>query len=118
MFEHFEGDAYRDAGVRALLPRVHAAPHKSGQFDPDNNNGAEVQVTLTDGRVVSSKVERALGRTAQNPIPLDWLQAKFENCASRVLYPKSIARALAAIDRFEEVESISEFTGMLESVKE
>ena len=117
VFEHFEGDAYRDAGMRALLPRVHAAPHKPGQFAPDNNNGAEVQVTLTDGRVVSAKVDRALGRTAQNPIPPEWLESKFENCASRVLDTDAAARALAAINRFEDVRSIREFTALLENVK-
>lgn len=114
VFEHFEGDAYRDPGMRALLPRVHAAPHKSGQFAPDNNNGAEVQVTLKDGHVMAAKVERALGRTAQNPIPLDQLQAKFENCAGRVLDSRSVARALQAIDRFEEIDSIADFTALLE----
>lgn len=114
VFEHFEGDAYREAGVVKLLPRVHAAPHKPGQFAADNNNGAEVQVTLKDGRVLSEKLERALGRTAQNPIPLDQLQGKFENCASRVLNPEAIRRAIEAIEHFENVESVRAFTGLLE----
>ena len=115
VFEHFEGDAYREERVCGLLPRVHAAPHKPGQFAPDNNNGAVVEVMLTDGSVLSEKVERALGRTAQNPIPLDQLRAKFENCASRVLGPKAVRAALHVIDRFEEVASIKEFTALLET---
>lgn len=114
VFEHFEGDAYREERVCGLLPRVHAAPHKPGQFAPDNNNGAVVEVMLTDGSVLSEKVERALGRTAQNPIPLDRLQVKFENCASRVLGPKAVSAALRAIDRFEEVERIKDFSALLE----
>ncbi|MDO8504042.1 MAG: MmgE/PrpD family protein [bacterium] len=115
VFEHFEGDAYREERVCGLLPRVHAAPHKPGQFAPDNNNGAVVEVMLTDGSVHSAKVERALGRTAQNPIPIDQLRAKFENCASRVLGPKAVSAALRATDRFEEVASIKDFTALLET---
>ncbi|MBI3069011.1 MAG: MmgE/PrpD family protein [Betaproteobacteria bacterium] len=49
LFEHFEGDAYRDPVVRSLLPRIHAAPFTTGQFPPDNHNGAEVKVTMIDG---------------------------------------------------------------------
>jgi 2-methylcitrate dehydratase PrpD len=115
VFEHFEGDAYREERVGALLPRVHAAPHKPGQFAPDNNNGAVVEVTLTDGNVLSAKVERALGRTAQNPMPLDRLQAKFENCAARVLNPKAVSAALRAIDGIEDLASIRDFTVLLQT---
>jgi 2-methylcitrate dehydratase PrpD len=115
VFEHFEGSAYRDDDIVALLPRVRAAPHKPGQFAPDNNNGAVVEVLLTDGTRVSEKVERALGRTAQNPIALADLQAKFENCASRVLAPEAVRAAVRAIEHFEDVASIRDFTALLET---
>lgn len=115
VFEHFEGVAFREERVRALLGRVHAAPHKPGQFAADNNNGAAVEVRMTDGRVLSAKVERALGRTAQNPIPHEQIEAKFENCATRVLAPKAVRAALRAIDCFDDLASIRDFTGLLES---
>jgi 2-methylcitrate dehydratase PrpD len=114
VFGHFEGDAFRDSTVRALLARTQAAPHLPGQFARDNNNGAEVKITLTDGRVFTAKVDRALGRTTENPIPLDRLKAKFEDCARRVLTPDAAKAAVRAIDGFENIQSIREFTAMLE----
>ena len=114
VFEHFEGDAYRDPVVHGLLPRIHAAAFTTTQFPPDNHNGAEVKVTLVDGRTFSAKVDRALGRTAQNPIPLEQLQAKFEDCALRVLAPEAVARVARMIDGFEELGSVREFTALLE----
>jgi hypothetical protein len=47
----FEGDAYRDARVQALLPRVHVSPYDDTQFSPDNHFGGAVRVTLRDGTV-------------------------------------------------------------------
>lgn len=115
-FEHFEGDAWRDPVVHGLLPRIHAAPFTAAQFPPDNHNGAEIKVTLVDGRTYSAKVERALGRTAQNPIPLEQLQAKFEDCALRVLTPEAVRAVARMIDSFEELGSVREFTALLEPV--
>jgi 2-methylcitrate dehydratase PrpD len=49
--EHFEGDAFRDPGVRRVLPQVHAAAYTTAQFPADNHFGAEVKVTTTDNKV-------------------------------------------------------------------
>jgi 2-methylcitrate dehydratase PrpD len=38
--EHFEGDAFRDPAVRAILPRVHAAAYTITQFPAGNHLGA------------------------------------------------------------------------------
>jgi 2-methylcitrate dehydratase PrpD len=113
-FEHFEGEAHRDPRVRALLPRVFAAPHTEQQFPPDNRLGAEVRVTLTDGRAYSAKLDRPLGRTSANPIAPEHIQAKFEACAGRILAPDAVAAVLRRIDTFEEVESVRDFTVLLE----
>lgn len=114
VLEHFDGDAYRDPVVRALLPRVHAAPYAGKPFSPDDPFDAEVKVTLTDGRTFFVKVDRPLGRTSDNPIPLEHIQAKFENCARRVLPPEAVAAVSRAIESFEEVDSVRQFTKLLE----
>lgn len=111
---HFEGDAWRDPAVRALLPRVHAAPYAGKLFDDDDPFDAEVTVTLTDGRAFSEKVDRPLGRTSDNPIAPEHLKAKFEDCASRVLTPQAAAAVCRRIDSFEEAGSMREFTRLLE----
>ena len=114
VLEHFEGDAYRDPVVRALLARVHAAPYTGKPFAPGDPFDAEVKVTLTDGRTFSAHVDRPLGRTADNPIPPGHIKAKFENCALRVLAPQAVAAVCHVIDSFEEVGSVRDFTTLLE----
>ena len=96
--EHFEGDSFRDPAIRALLPRIHAAPHPEMPMTSTEHFGAEVRATLTDGRVLTAKVARPLGRGPENPLPVELLEAKFLNCATRAL-PMDAAEALLAVLR-------------------
>jgi 2-methylcitrate dehydratase PrpD len=114
VLEHFEGDAWRDPAVRALLARVHAAPYTGRAFADDDPFDAEVRVTMKDGRSYSEKVDRPLGRTSDNPIAPEHLKAKFENCAIRVLTPQAAAAVCRRVDSFEEVGPMREFTRLLE----
>jgi 2-methylcitrate dehydratase PrpD len=93
--EHFEGDTFRDPAIRALLPRIYAAPHPDMPMTTTEHFGAEVRTTLTDGRVLTAKVARPLGRGPENPLPVELLEAKFLNCATRAL-PMDAAEALLA----------------------
>lgn len=117
VLEDFENDAHREPVLRGLLPRIHAEPYSGKQFSADDPFDADVKVTLTNGRAFSSAVERPLGRTSDNPIAPEHLSAKFENCARRVLTPESAATVARTIESFEEVDSIRNFTTLLESAK-
>ena len=114
LLEHFDDDAHRDPVVRSLLPRVHAAPYTGTLFNPDDPFDSEVKVTLTDGRVFSVKVDRPLGRTTGNAIAFEQMQEKFENCAGRILTPEAVAAVSRAVEAFEEVGSVRDFTTLLE----
>jgi len=107
--EHFEGEAFREPAVRAVLPRVHAAGYTDAQFPADNHFAAEVKVTATDGRVVSGRIDEALGRTSANPLPATRLREKFENCIGRVL-PASRAAALA--DMIERLDTLADMRAL------
>ncbi len=96
--EHFEGDSWQDPAVRALLPRVFAAPQPPKVVDDGEHFGADVTVTLTDGRVLTQSVKRPLGRGPEEPLPADQLEAKFQNCAQRSL-PSETARGLLTLLR-------------------
>jgi len=109
--EHFEGDAFRDPAVRAILPRVHAAPYNTTQFPADNHFGAEVKVTTADGKVLDGKIDEALGRTGANPLPAERLREKFENCIGRAL-PGSRAKALA--DMVERLDTLADMRTLSE----
>lgn len=113
-FADFEGNAYRDPAVRDLLPRIHAAPYTEKQFPAGHYVGAELKLALSDGKTLSAKLERALGRTSANPIAIEQMKAKFENCARRVLNPESVAAVSRMIESFEELDSVREFTTLLE----
>lgn len=109
--EHFEGDAYRDAQVRALLPRIHAAPHPDMRMSSTDHFGGEVRITTTDGRRLCAKVDRPLGRGPEKPLPRPRLEAKFLDCAARALEPSAAARALQLID---ELDGLAEVGSLLE----
>jgi 2-methylcitrate dehydratase PrpD len=104
--EHFIGDSFRDPAVRDLLPRIHAAPHPEMSMDSREHFGAEVRVTLKDGRVLVQAVRQAAGRSSNDPLPAGLLEAKFLDCASRAL-PAGKARELLALLRgLEAIESV------------
>jgi 2-methylcitrate dehydratase PrpD len=112
--EHVAGDAWSDASVRAVLPRVHAAAYTTAQFPEDNHYGAEVKVTTTDGNVVAGKIDEAAGRTSGKPLPRERLREKFDNCVARAL-PRSRAPALAdLIERLDTVADVRSLTALLD----
>lgn len=114
VLEDFEGNACRDNNVRNLLPRIHAVPYTGTLSWPDDPFDAEVKVTLVSGETLNAGVDRPLGRTSENPIPLDDLKAKFMVCAKRILNVETATALMSAIDSFEKLPSMRDFTVLLE----
>ena len=108
--EHFEGDSFRDPAIRALLPRIHAAPHPDMSMASTEHFGAEVRATLADGRVLSAKVARPLGRGPEDPLPTELLEAKFLNCATRALTMEAAERLLATLRGVDSVADMRRVT--------
>jgi 2-methylcitrate dehydratase PrpD len=104
--EHFEGEAYRDPQVRAVMGRVHAAAYTTEQFPAENHFGAEIRVTLRGGTVLSHKVDQPEGRTSANPLPQARLKEKFENCANRALPVARTSAVYAAIMDLEKLADV------------
>jgi 2-methylcitrate dehydratase PrpD len=113
--DYFENSSYKDAGVQSLLPRVRAENYTGKMFDPDDPFDAELKLTLNDGRVLLTKVDRPLGRTSDIPIPHERLQAKFEDCAARVLTREAVAKALQVIDFADKSGAVKDLTRALET---
>jgi 2-methylcitrate dehydratase PrpD len=103
--EHFEGDAFRDPAIRAIMPRVYAAAYTTTQFATDNPFGAAVKVTTLDGKVLAGKIDEAVGRAGANPLPADRLREKFENCIGRAL---PVSRAAALAEMIEQLEMLAD----------
>ncbi|MEO7725651.1 MAG: MmgE/PrpD family protein [Burkholderiales bacterium] len=100
--DQFEGDAYKDAKTRELTSRVKAAAYTTAQFPADNHFGAEVKVTLKNGRVLSHKVNQPYGRTSKNPLTREQLKDKFVNCALRALPADRVEQLYNAIDGLDQ----------------
>jgi len=108
---HFQDESWREARIAALLPRIHVAPYDETQFPRDNHFGGEVRIMLRDGSVESARVEQALGRTSDNPVPPERLRRKFELCAQGVLRDEAIgpvADAIGAIDMLADIRTFTE----------
>jgi len=114
--DHFLDDTYRDADVQALLPRIYAAPHPEMRMDNSGEHfGAEVRVTLTDGRVLSQRVGQAIGRGVDNPLPAELLEAKFLDCASRALPEAKAQRLLEMLRAMESQDNLARLAGDVEA---
>ena len=113
-FEDLEGDAYCEPRVVDLLHRTHATPFTEGAFASGNHVGAEVTVTLVDGRTFSAKIAKPLGRTSANPVSDAGMMAKFESCAARALPMAQVKQVAQAIETFEHYDTMSAFTRLIE----
>lgn len=112
-FEHFEGDAFFDEPVRALLPLTRVGEHPEMPADSDNHFGAEVIVTTRDGARLSARVDHQIGRDASDPMTRDELWAKFEDCAARVLPAAQIAPVFGMLEALETVGSLRDLTDVI-----
>jgi len=111
--EHFEGDAYRDPTIRSLLPRIEATPQAAVDVDLSLHFGADVRVTLADGRVLTQHIPRPLGRGPDVPLPPDLLEMKFLNCAGRALPSDASQALLTSLRGIEGINSIGGLTGAM-----
>lgn len=109
----FEREAYRDARVQALLPRIHVGPYDETHFPRDNHFGGAVRVALRDGSVETAQVNQALGRTSANPLPAERLRRKFELCAAPVLRADAIERVISSVETMDALCDMRAVTNMI-----
>jgi len=107
VLSQFDDDAYLDAQVARVMARIEAAPHPRMSPESHAHFGAEVTVTTTDGRRLVKAVDIALGRTSENPLPRPVLEAKYRDCASRVLTADAVNRSLDLLTDLETLDRVS-----------
>jgi 2-methylcitrate dehydratase PrpD len=105
--EHFEGDAHLDPRVRRLLAITRTDPHPDMPEDAEHQFGAEVTLTLRDGRVLSRRIDNLIGRGPANPMSTDELWEKFYDCSKRAI---GSSEALALYERLEALEELSDIS--------
>jgi 2-methylcitrate dehydratase PrpD len=113
--DYFEGDAFKDAPAQALLAKTQAIPYEGPFFDDAERLDAVLKVFMKDGRVYERRVDRPLGRAAENAIPAEDLKAKFRDCATRVLASEIADAVCQRVWMLETLGSTRELTALLES---
>ncbi len=109
----FEDRAHDAPAVRAIMARLQAAPHPRMDTASTEHFGAEIRVRLRDGRELSGQTDRPLGRGLTKPLPLPALEAKYLDCAGRVLDGGTARRGLETIWRLDELDSVAELPRLL-----
>ena len=112
--KHFEGDAHFDPEIRWLLNLTAASPHPDMADDADEQWGAEVIVTLKDGRRLSRRIDNLVGRGGNNPMDSGELWDKFSDCAARSLPREQIALLFERLETFDKVTEVAQVTRLLE----
>ena len=101
----FEAERWREPAVERLLALTRARAHPALADDGPEQWGAEVRVTLADGRKLSRRLDSLIGRGGDNAMSRAEMWDKFADCGSRALPP---ARLEALFDRLFELETIAD----------
>jgi hypothetical protein len=72
-------------------------------------------VVLKNGRVLEARVDGPLGRTSNDPIPTEALDAKFRDCAGRMLSSQQAESVLKQIWAVDSLADVNALTKMLET---
>lgn len=113
--EHFAGNAYEDARTQAVMKKVMAAAYTTEQFPADNHFGAEVRVTLNNGKVLTHKVDQPYGRTTSAALPPEMLRAKFENCINGIVHESNVPGLYDALTKLDSLNDVRDVTAMISS---
>ena len=109
----FDGAAHDEPEIRAIMSRIHAAPHPTMLMASTEHFGSEIRLHLKDGRVISGTTDRPLGRGPTKPLPLPRLEGKFLDCATQALDAGSATRALETIWRIDTLNHIGSLSEIL-----
>jgi 2-methylcitrate dehydratase PrpD len=110
----FEGNAVMEERVRRLLPLIHTSPHPDMPDDSPDQFGAEVVLTMKDGRRLARRINHLVCRGGDNPMSSEELFAKFEDCAGRALAHDQIAPLFERLETLETVADLGLVTRLLE----
>jgi len=110
----FEDKAVMEERVRRLLPLIHTGPHPDMPDDSPDQFGAEVILTMKDGRRLARRINHLVCRGGDNPMSSEELFAKFEDCAGRALAHDQIAPLFERLETLETVAELGQVTRLLE----
>jgi 2-methylcitrate dehydratase PrpD len=110
---HFEGDAHRDPRILRLLSITTTNAHPDMPEESPQQFGAEVAVTLRDGRVLTRRVDDMVGRGGDNPMSSAELWEKFNDCSKRAISPQDVMAVYERLESLETISDVSQITRVL-----
>ena len=112
LLAHFDDAAIKEPAIRAVMRKIHPAPHPDMDASWAGKYGGEMAVTATDGRQLTDRIVHQLARGPENPVTDDELWDKFRDCTQSVLPLDRIEALFAALGRLEALDSVSDITAM------
>lgn len=113
--EHFENNAYQEPIIQSILKRVESRAYSTEQFPADNHFAAEVRITLSDGQVVSKKLDQPYGRTSAVALPAERMKAKFDGCVHGIIHGANVDPLYDTIQVFETLADVRTMTALISS---
>jgi 2-methylcitrate dehydratase PrpD len=110
----FTPEALADPRTRTIMARIHAGVHPDVKPTARRQEGGtEITLTMTDGRKLSRRADKALGRVPGEPLPDAMVGQKFLDCTSMILKEASGRRALDMLWSLEGLASIRDLGKVL-----
>jgi len=110
--QQFTQQKVDDPAVIELMRKIHIDVDPELVKEQAGKNAVIVAVRLTDGRVVSQRVDKARG-TSKYPLTDEEVQRKYRQCAGLVLAPDKIEQTLAILQDLENVPDVGNLVGLL-----
>jgi 2-methylcitrate dehydratase PrpD len=111
--DSFTDEAVNDPVIQAFLPKVRMIHDEVAEKAwKVGCRPADMQATLKDGRTVQKVVKISKGNK-EVPLTPEELQAKFRDCAAKVLKDGEIDQAIDLIENIEGLNSVENLAGVL-----
>lgn len=108
-----EADCISDPAIRTLIDKVKIEADQSLESLHPKRKGAEVYITLEDGRILSRRVDLPKGE-AENPVSHDDLIRKFINCTDHCYNDQKRKEIVNGIFNIDQMDNVGDFISMLE----
>jgi 2-methylcitrate dehydratase PrpD len=111
--DQFEIEKIRDPEVLPLMEKIRPTYYELNSLPSDRNTPlVEISIKMTDDRVFTSRVQFPRG-TVHNPLSEEMHKKKMVQCMSRQMEEDRIEKVLNTLNRFYELEDVTDLVGML-----
>ncbi|MDH4571860.1 MmgE/PrpD family protein [Salinicola acroporae] len=114
-FDSFTEHAYENEAAKSLMAKVETRPHAHSAPTPEGNYLTELCIVLRDGSQRFKRLDRPLGRHAEEPAPPAMIRAKFDRCTAYVLSAEAGSRLHDTVMGLETLTRVSELTAQARS---